>query len=339
MKKPTQMEAFDVLYTIAAGGGRAEALFGNSIAQARNGYERTLIGDGYPTAYIEFPLLGDPCFDLLSVYDSIEPGSRFAPGAGFGYQTMFDWYASAWVPNKGIGCGIELDTSAGEMEQAGAYLQQRGHNELVGPFLESVGAADRAASYLDVCARMPLTWKAEYAGLFPGRKDAPMRIGGYLGRKELLKCSQDPAHLGRQLRQVGFCAFDAPMLGLCADLMALAPAADFQFDVAKDGSLTDVFGLSVSFNKTKPREAKVCMESGYGSRLMERLEGLGLADGRWRLIGDAPCARYVGFERDDGSWGRFAFIIRLNFAKVKFKGTEPQAAKFYLDLTAGELMA
>jgi hypothetical protein len=75
------MTAFDALYAIAAGDGRGEALFGNSFDLARNAYERTLIGDGYPAIYIEFPLLGSPGFDLLSVHRAVQPGSRFAPGA------------------------------------------------------------------------------------------------------------------------------------------------------------------------------------------------------------------------------------------------------------------
>ena len=72
--KPSQMTVFDALYSIAAGDGRGEALFGNSFDLARNAYERTLIGDGYPAIYIEFPLLGSPGFDLLSVHRAVQPG-------------------------------------------------------------------------------------------------------------------------------------------------------------------------------------------------------------------------------------------------------------------------
>ena len=92
--KPSQMTVFDALYSIAADDGRGEALFGNSFAVARDAYKRTLIGDGYPDAYFEFPLLGSPGFDLLSVHRTVQPGSCFAPRAGFVYQAMFDWFAS-----------------------------------------------------------------------------------------------------------------------------------------------------------------------------------------------------------------------------------------------------
>ena len=120
--KPSQMTVFDALYSIAAGDGRGEALFGSSFDIARDVYERTLIGDGYPTAYLEFPLLGSPGFDLLSVHSSVQPGSRFASGAGFGYQAMFDWFSGICDIDVNVSCGIELDTSVGETKWAGVYL-------------------------------------------------------------------------------------------------------------------------------------------------------------------------------------------------------------------------
>ena len=93
MRKPTQIAAFCALYSIAAADGRGEALFGDSFDQALDFYQRTLIGDGYPIAHLEFPLLGEPCLDLLSVHRKVPPGAKFATGAGYGHQAMFDWFA------------------------------------------------------------------------------------------------------------------------------------------------------------------------------------------------------------------------------------------------------
>ncbi len=337
VRKPGQMEAFDALYAIASGDGRGEALFGNSIELARPAYERTLIGSGYPSAYLEFPLMGEPCFDLLSVHGYVEPGSRFAPGAGFGYQGMLDWFAGISKPDASVSCGIELDTSAGETERAGVYLQQRMRHQLVAPFLESVGEAGRTQAYLDVLARMPRGWPPSYVGLFPGRAGTPMRIGGYMDADELARCAENPAHLGECFEQVGFGAFDGTMLERCSEFMGFAPSVDFQFDIMPDGTLGDTFGLSLSFNETKPRQARECMETGYGAQLMQVLQGWGLADDRWRLIAGAPFARHVGYEREDGSEGRFMLVVRFNYAKVKFRNREPQPAKFYLTCAAGDL--
>ena len=337
MRKPNQMEAFDALYIIAAGDGRVEALFGDSFELARPVYERTLIGAGYPTAYLEFPLAGEPCFDLLSVHEHVEPNSRFAPGAGFGCQAMYDWFSGVCEPGGSVSCGIELDTSAGETERAGVYLQQRERHDLVAPFLASVGEEGRAQAYLDTLERMPQGWPPAYVGLFPGRAGTPMRIGGYLDASELARCANYPDHLGDCFRQVGFMAFDEPMLKRCAEFMQHAPSVDFQFDIMPDGTLGDTFGLSLSFNETKPREARECMETGYGMRLMQTLQGWGLADDRWKLIAGAAFARHVGYEREDGTAGRFALCIRLNYAKVKFRACEPQPAKFYLTCASGDV--
>ena len=165
-----------------------------------------------------------------------------------------------------------------------------------------------------------------------------MRIGGYMDRDELAHCADDPAHLGDRFRQIGFSAFDVPMLERCSEFMRLAPSVDFQFDIMPDGSLGDTFGLSLSFNETKPREARMCMESGYGAKLMQTLQGWGLADDRWKLIAGAAFARHVGYERDDATEGRFALCILFNYAKVKFKDGDLQPAKFYLTCTAGDLV-
>ena len=337
MKKPSQMEAFDALYTIASGNGRGEALFGSSYELARPAYERTLIGGGYPTAHLEFPLLGEPCFDLLSVHSSVEPKDRFAPGAGFGYQPMLDWFAGACDKSGTISVGIEIDTSLGETERAGVYLQQRTHHEFVEPFLTSVGEPERAFDYMEVLGRMPRGWPPAYVGLFPGRPDTPMRIGGYMSRAELTRCADDPSHLAECFRGIGFAAFDDRMLGQCVAFMRLAPSVDFQFDIMPDGSLGNTFGLSLSFNETMPRAAKECMDSGYGAHLMQSLRRWGLADDRWKLIAGAAFARHVGYEREDGGEGRFALCIRFNYAKVKFKDCIPQPAKFYLTCIAGDV--
>ena len=337
--KPTQMEAFDAMYAIAAADGRGEALFGDSIDLAREAYEKTLIGDGYPGAYLEFPLLGEPCLDLLSVHARIEPGSRFAPGAGFGYQPMCDWFARVCDKGEEISCGIELDLSVGETERAGAYLQQRRHTELIGPFLASVGEHERTQGYLDVLERMPQGWPPAYVGLFPGREGTPLRIGGYLGAEERRHCADDPMHLAAAFDAIGFSAYDRAMLERCAEFMQLAPSVDFQFDIMPDGSLGDTFGLSLSFNEARPRQAKECMGSGYGAKLMEALEGWGLADSRWRLIADAAFARHVPFAREDGSEGRFGIAIRFNYAKIKFSACNPRPAKFYLVLASSEVDA
>ena len=337
--KPSQMTVFDALYSIAAAHGRGEALFGNSINIARDAYERTLVGDDYPEAYLEFPLLGPPRFDLLTVHSTVQPGSRFASGAGFGYQAMFDWFSGVCDMDLDVSCGIELDTSVGETERAGVYLQYREHLDLVVPFLDSIGEKARAACFLTVADRMPDGWPSAYVGLFPGRAGTPLRIGGYMGHAMQKACANDSALLAAQFDQIGFAAYDGEMLSRCSALLSLAPSVDFQFDIMPDGTLSDVFGLSLSFNNMMPRDAHVCMESGYGAQMCSTFQEWGLADERWRLIAGAAFARHVPFSRADGSEGRFALYCLFNYAKVKFAGAVAQPAKFYLRMSAGEVEA
>ena len=334
MRKPTQMETFDTLYALAAQNGREEALFGTSIELARPVYEKSLIGDSYPIAYLEFPLLGEPCFDLLTVHANIPEGARFAEGAGFGYQPMYDWFSSLSETDS-VSCGIELDTGSGETERAGAYMQYRKHDELIAPFLESIGESSRLDSYLAVKKRLPEGWDPAYVGLFPGRPGTPMRIGGYLSGKEVKACAQDCACLRDRLDRAGYSAYTPEMLERCRTFMELAPSIDYQFDIMADGSLGPTFGLSLSFNETKPRDARECMENGYGARIMEQLETWGLADDRWKLIADAAFARHIPVENEDGSEERFALCVLFNYAKVKFTDGVASPAKFYFVLKSG----
>jgi hypothetical protein len=159
-----------------------------------------------------------------------------------------------------------------------------------------------------------------------------------MGMDELARCADDPAHLGSCFRKIGFESYDRDMLERCSAFMRMAPAVDFQFDIMADGTLGDTFGLSLSFAKVRPREAKACMTDGYGARLMDVLQGWGLADDRWRLIADAVFARRAEFERDDGSTGQLALCVLLNYAKVKFVDGVARPAKFYLILAASELL-
>ena len=124
MEKPTQMIAFDALYSIAARDGREEALFGRSIDLARPAYEKTLVGDGYPHAYLEFPLLGEPCFDLLSVHACVKPGSKFAPGAGFGYQGVVT-AAAGMIAACGLSCAADCLLHARRMRRQAAARAQK----------------------------------------------------------------------------------------------------------------------------------------------------------------------------------------------------------------------
>ena len=330
---PTEMQIFDLLYAMAAGEGREQALFGDSFTAAREAYAKTIIENSESEIYIEFPLKGKPGFDFLTTYSKIPPEARFANGGGYGYQGMTDLFA-ALPEGHGCACGLELDISAGETKQAGVYFQFHKKTELVQVFLESVGRQDRLKAYLDVLGRCPQDMLPAYIGLFPAREGAPIRIGGYISPKATTAIGEDPTLLKKHFKSIGFSSFNGEMLNFCSELLRLVPLADFQFDIWPDGSIGDTFGLSLSFNDIKPRVAVACMETGRGAQVMRLLCEKGLADDRYKRI--AGASRAVAFSAEDGNGETFplALIIRLNFAKVKFRAGAPCSAKFYYRASA-----
>ena len=335
-KRPTRTELFDGFYARLTAQGRDEVLFGYEREGARDFFRRCLITDRFPFMYFEFPLKGDPCLDMLATYKHIDHGARFAPGCGYGYQPVFDWFSrQEHLERPAI--GLELDLSQGQTEHAGIYFQQMSETQLVSPFLDAVGYGQRAASYLKMAERLPKGWKTDYVGLFPARPDAPLRLGGTLSGLSQRRCAQDPVFLGSRFDLVGFQAYDAQMLDWCARLMGLAKGVEFQFDLLPDGALGDAFGLLVSFSHVGPKKAASSFASGYAAAVMETFEKWGLADSRWRLIPDVTTARRVDYERDGGGTGHLAASLCLDYAKVKFVGGVAMAAKFYLSAAVREM--
>ncbi len=336
MRKPTQMEAFDMLYMIVKGDGREESLLGKDAEMVREAYAKTLIGDEYPGICFEFPLLGKCGLDFLAIYGEMEKDLVFEEGCGYGYQDMFRWFSRLPHGNP-CSIGLELDISSDNSDKAGVYLQHRGKHELVEPFLATIHEEERLASCQAIMQKMPEGMDVAYLGLFPGRQGTPLRIGGYMDWTLFKEIAMDPDVLGKKFQQIGFEAYDASMLKTCSSYMKHVPGIDFQFDIMPDGKLGDTFGLSLSFNKVSPRRSRECMEAGYGAALMQALVQDGLADDRYHKVADATFAKAVPFAKEDGSFGLFALAVRMNYAKVKFKNAKAQPAKFYLTMHAKEL--
>ncbi len=335
--KPSDAELFDGIYAAVTAQGRGAALFGDAREAARLFFARSSVPGAFPVLYLEFPLLGEPYLDLLSIYEHIPVGASFFPGGGYGYQAAFDWFSSLDAARKAA-IGIELDLSQGVTEQAGLYFQQRKGLTLLREFLQTIGQQHRADAYLQMQERMPRGWPPSYVGLFPARVGTPMRLGGYLSKPTHRFCSSDAAILAAQFDEIGFKAYDDRMLEQCSSLMGLVPFVDFQFDLGVDGSLTSTFGLSLSFSHCRPREVGACFSQGYGAQMMELLGGWGLVDERWRLIPKMTFARGITYEDEEGRIGRLAIYVHLNYAKVKFVDGVAQLAKFYLTASVRELL-
>ena len=127
---------YQVLLLQAAGEGRAEALFGNSLQRARAAVPPFLVGKIFPDVYFEHPLCGDPF--------GLEPGTRVDSAAAGDHAAMLDWLANARRDCSDIGFGFELDTKEEELPTAAVHFQPRWRTELVRPFCHAAGEPDRA---------------------------------------------------------------------------------------------------------------------------------------------------------------------------------------------------
>ena len=337
MRAPSHADAFEVLCLQAADNGRKDVLLGESVDRARTQGRPFMLGEEFPSVYLEMPLIGDPFLDVTILYAKIAPQTRVDSPAAGRHEAMFDWYAEVVTPAyEDVCCGFELDTSRASLPEAAVHFQPRIHTELVRPFCEAIGEPERADLYLDLVARMPAGWPLSFFGLFRGRPGTPMRVCGYLGDRARRSCANDPAHLAATFDQIGFTAYDDALLAQACELMASGLGSlDFQFDVYPDGHLSDVFALDLKFEIEKPEAVLRAFDDGPAGETMRLFERWGIADERWKLIPQAAFARSLPVETDDGGWYSYAFTLMPGWAKVRWSSGVLQPSKFYFLASAG----
>ena len=76
MKALSHADAFEVLCLQAADDGRGDVLFGDSLPRARKALRPFMVGERFPSVYLEFPLLGAPFLDVTVLYAALEAGTR-----------------------------------------------------------------------------------------------------------------------------------------------------------------------------------------------------------------------------------------------------------------------
>ena len=330
MKAVSHSDAYQVLLLQAADEGRGPALFGESVERARDAVLPFLVGEKFPSIYLEHPLVGDPFLDVTVLYGQAERGTRILSPVAGDHGEMFDWFSEVGKQHNDINCGFELDTKEDALPTAAIHFQPRAHIELVRPFCEIVGEPERADLYLDLAARMPQGWPLSFFGMFRGRPGSPLRVCGYLADAEKLACAQDPGHLVPVFDSIGFHAYNDAMLEQVSALMAAAAGTvDFQFDVYPDGTLGNVFAIDVQFGIELPEAVHASFESGPGADIMGLLEAWGAADERWKMAIESAFARALPIELDDGKAGRFAFTIMPHWAKARWKDGVLHPAKLY----------
>ncbi|MBQ9021021.1 MAG: hypothetical protein IJ113_03250 [Eggerthellaceae bacterium] len=114
MKAPSHEDAFQALLLQAAGEGRGEVLFADSLERVQQQVPPFLVGDKFPSVYLEFPLLGDPFLDVTLLYSELAPGVRIEHPAAAGSEGMMDWFAGLDNhKNSGANPGPAPNTNSG----------------------------------------------------------------------------------------------------------------------------------------------------------------------------------------------------------------------------------
>ena len=338
MRKPSYKDSLKVLLLQAADEGREEVLFGESLARAANEATPFIVGDTFPSVYLECPLVGNPFLDITVLYSHLKPGTRVEHPAAAGTEAMLDWFARACKNLSQVCCGFELDVKEPKLPAAAVHFQPRAHTDLVHPFCESVGEPQRAELYLEQAERMPAGWPLSFFGMFRGRPGSPLRVCGYLDKKEQAACANDSRRLAHAFDEVGFSAYDDAMLEEASMLLSAAPGeVDFQFDVYPDGSVGETFAFDIQFAIAQPEDVQANFSGGKAGLLMRLFEEKCAADSRWRLVPEAAFARALPAQRDDGTLGRYAFTLMPQWAKARWKSCTLQPSKMYFLANAGFL--
>ena len=302
---------------------------GDANARAKDCYHASLIGEEYPSFWLEVPFLGEPGFDLHVYYDrgQVRPGERFAEGNGFGMQALFDWYFGRETGGIGVGFAHDL---RGENITTGVYVNfNRCPLEDTPGFFAALGVEDAARPAAALMERMPAAWNPWYLGLFPEREGAGVRVGSFVSRKRQAAYAKDAQELARDLAQAGFEALDAEMLGRLQAMAALPYQLELQLD-ASDAGTGDTLGADLTMGYRSPKDVREGFAEG-GALVCagSLLEGWGIADGRWRQLEDVSFAKMVPIMHEDSIAPMLMSSIPA-FIKAKWVGSVPQPAKVYL---------
>lgn len=312
--------------------GRAEALFGEGPQRALDSYRRFSTDGAKPCALMEFPLLGNPSYDIIvGIYQrGLKPGDCLADTTQPRAQAVVDW-AAHWQGAKPLEVLFELDADGGKDQRPGIHCRHQGQIDAVDEFYALVGEAWRAPLYRAVAQRVSQEWQCEYAAVFPGRANQVTRIELALVGEAQKRAAGHPEHIRNCFDAIGFVSYDQPMLKMIAELIKLRPAHTLQFDILADGTLGDTFSLASYLEDSATSARTLFKKDGAANTLCQTYEQLGIADERWHLIDGALLAAKSASITERG----IRSVINLSLpccAKAKWEATRPLPGKFYLIL-------
>ena len=324
---------YDTLYALAADDGREQVLFGTCAPLAHEAFERSLVGDGVSYVWFEVPLAGDARFDLHVAYSRECLGSEsFFPGAGSGYDELFQWYAQNETGGQGL--AFAYDVGEGAIDEPAVHVNV---NQVplvdVGRFFELASVEGAAARYRAFADRLPHGWRVWYMGVHPGRPGAPVRVDCFVDRKRRDAYADDLRLLEHDLRSCGFAASLEALPELAGALLASPFGLELQFDVLEDGQVGPTLGLSAAFGMSPATQMRSLFDTGGAiAELMGHVEELGLTDARWHSVRDAMYS--ITMAAGDHV---LALYCLPTFLKLRMREGHALDAKFYLQAAAREL--
>lgn len=313
--------------------GAGSRLLGDQLDRAQTIYLHDLVGSCIPGFWMEAPLLGTPGFDFHVYYDrdDLQLGDQFAPGNGYGYQPLFDWF---WhTETGGVGLGLAHDLRA-DPDGAPAVYVNTNHRPLDdnAGFFQAAGHPELASAAEALIGRLPEDYRTWYLGVFGNRAGTPARIGSFLPERARQVCASDPRLFARELADVGFNACSDAMLQQLHELANVPLDWEVQFDVYGDGHVGDTLSISLCLPLAQTtRFADFFANDGLGGQAMHVMEGWGIADDRWTLIPQACFARAI---RLPGYLDGHLLHCHPSFLKAKWIAGEAQPAKVYLQCSA-----
>ncbi|MBR1885494.1 MAG: hypothetical protein IJ812_03710 [Schwartzia sp.] len=339
------VQNFRRLFARAAADGRGDALFGaDALEKAAAALRRGAIlgAEDGASFYFEFPFTGPARMDLMVSYGcaSLPSSCAFEEGDGYGFRSFFEDCAADPALSTHI-CGYSFDLSdmadkgAESESNPGVYLLppfERANVDYVTAMLARLGGEDRVPKVMEAFAAAPSCWRPYYAGYMPGRRGAPTRLGFIVPNEATAHYKETPGRLAGDVEAFAGIALSAGGREALSLFSGSGGAWDLQFDLRPDGTFTDDLGvtLDLGFKNADSRKAAGFLEKGFAGEVMERIEAMGLADARWRLM-DKACFGLRRFVKDaDGNLLRVGDMVELNAVKVRFKRGEAHLAKGYL---------
>lgn len=239
----TRQEAlriFDLLYRKAWRDMGGASTLGNTAVALRSAYEGSLIGGVAPHFWLEMPLLGEAHSDLHVSYDFDEmvPGARFAPGAGFGYQALFDWFCLHGTQHTGIDLTFDLVGDA--VAAVGAYVSfHRARKVDFDGFCRALGCPHDSWRCRAMADAFLPGWQVWYVSPFQGRKGNPVRAAALATDKLQQRFAADPSVVHEHLAHLGIASIPDELCRRVSELARLPLTLEWRVTMDAQGTMLD----------------------------------------------------------------------------------------------------